>query len=349
MTKNKWEHFERLVAALHKAVDAGALVKLDDTINGRQFDATIRFRRGLYDYLTVVECKDYERPVSVEKVEAFVTKSRDVHANVAVLASSSGFQSGAREVAQRHDITLLHVTRSDDVDPAVFGARLGFAPIEALLIREITLEFVGGDKTLLPTRSNVLTYYAKHTILECAGKRIPLDWEIDRHRQALSEWASTEDYVIPVPDGTVIVAPDDGVVPLKPLLAIRVRGSVEMARELEGPNGIDPAFLMADVNVRNVSTGEERRFKYSDLPLGIDNSFIPGHFYEEPALAFFYYCNQVTGGSADLYLVESFQHGQLLQARITMRAKYGDRYIPVKDKKVLERLQGRLDRLKGTR
>jgi hypothetical protein len=32
-------------------------------------------KRGLYEYLIVVECKDYATPVPVEKVEAFVTKA----------------------------------------------------------------------------------------------------------------------------------------------------------------------------------------------------------------------------------------------------------------------------------
>src|SRR6202051_5190778 len=96
---DKWEHFERLIAAIHRAADQGADVRWDEEIRGRQFDVTIRFRKGLYDHLTVVECKDYKQAVSIEKVEAFVTKSRDVRASVAVLASTSGFQSGAKECA----------------------------------------------------------------------------------------------------------------------------------------------------------------------------------------------------------------------------------------------------------
>jgi hypothetical protein len=88
----KWKHFERLVTAVHQVADQGAEVRWDETIAGRQFDVTIRFRRGLYDYLTVVECKDYEKAVPVEKVEAFVTKAADVQAHQAVMASTSGFQ-----------------------------------------------------------------------------------------------------------------------------------------------------------------------------------------------------------------------------------------------------------------
>ena len=76
------------------------MLKSDGTrrLPGRQFDVTIRFRKGLYEYLTVVECKDYEKAIPVEKVEAFVTKSADVHAHRAVMASTSGFQEGAQRL-----------------------------------------------------------------------------------------------------------------------------------------------------------------------------------------------------------------------------------------------------------
>ncbi len=49
----KWKKFERLVAAIHSAEQKGASVKWNDAINGRQFDVTIRFKEGFYDYLTV--------------------------------------------------------------------------------------------------------------------------------------------------------------------------------------------------------------------------------------------------------------------------------------------------------
>jgi len=110
---------------------------------------------------------------------------------------------------------------------------------------------------------------------------------------------------------------------------------------------IDPLLLVPDVNVQNVNTGEVKTFKYRDLALGIDNSFHPGKFYEAPALGYLYFCERVKDGIAELCMVESFQHGQLVQARLRMKAKYGKLYIPVTDKGTIERLQRRLDRLKA--
>jgi hypothetical protein len=96
MAKEKrWKKFERLIAAIHAATQENATVKWNEKINGRQFDVTIRFRAGLYDYLTVVECKNYSSAVKVETVESFITKAQDVKANHAIMAAANGFQSGA--------------------------------------------------------------------------------------------------------------------------------------------------------------------------------------------------------------------------------------------------------------
>ena len=348
MAENKWRRFERLVAAIHKAADAGAIVKWDDEISDRQFDVTIRFRKGLYDHLTVVECKDYEKPVPVEKVEAFVTKSRKVQANVAVLASASGFQSGARACAKENNITLLQVTTSDDVDPSVFGAKWG-AVIDMLQVQEITLEFLGGEKTALPIVANVLTYYANHTILETGSTRYTLDSVISPHSQTLVQRGACDDYVIPLPAGTAVTAPQDGVIPLKPLRAVHLRTEMVKARTFQGPYAVDPSFLLPNVNVHNVNTGEDTVFKYSQLPFGLDNTFQPGKFYEAAGLGYFYFCEGVKNSIADIILIESFQHGQLLQATLKLDVKYAKHYISVTDKNTLQRLQLRLDRYKAHR
>ena len=77
----KWKNFERIVAAIHYAANQGGDIVWNDKIDGRQFDVTIRFKEGYYNFLTVIECKDYKDSVPVEKVEAFVTKAAGVHAN----------------------------------------------------------------------------------------------------------------------------------------------------------------------------------------------------------------------------------------------------------------------------
>jgi restriction endonuclease Mrr len=128
-----------LVTAVHQAADEGAEVRWNDKINGRQFDVTIRFKKGLYEYLTVVECKNYETPIPVEKVEAFDTKASDAHADRAVMASTSGFWRGAQDVAARH--------------------------------HTIELEYSDGERKRLSEHSNEMAYYVKQVVME-SGQRL---------------------------------------------------------------------------------------------------------------------------------------------------------------------------------
>ena len=105
--QGRW--LERLVAAMHVAKTPDVAVRWNDAINGRQFDVTLRFRKGVHDYLTVIECKDFADAVPVEKVEAFVTKADDAGADKAVMVSSAGFQSGALAAARRHNVRLFTI------------------------------------------------------------------------------------------------------------------------------------------------------------------------------------------------------------------------------------------------
>ncbi len=154
--RKKWEHFERLVAAVHRAADEGADVRWNEKINGRQFDVVVRYTKGLYNFLIVVECKDYKTPVPVSDVEAFVTKSRSAKANRAIIASSCGFQSGAAKVAREHDIVLLHFQERDR-DYAKYG-QIFNGKIEVRHITEIALHFQDGKVFYLSTFSNEVEY-----------------------------------------------------------------------------------------------------------------------------------------------------------------------------------------------
>ena len=105
-----WQKFERVVAAIHVAEEKGATVTWNEDIEGRQFDVVIRFKFQFYEYLVLIECKDWTRPIKVEKVDAFVTKSKAAKANKAIMVSASGFQEGARKVARENGIELYKLS-----------------------------------------------------------------------------------------------------------------------------------------------------------------------------------------------------------------------------------------------
>ena len=110
MDPREWQAFEKIVAAMHRAETHGATVRWNDSINGRKFDVTVKFQRGLFSFLTVLDCDASTNPVTVKKVEGFVTKAPEVSANKGVVVSTVGFQRGCYPVAERYGISLLTVT-----------------------------------------------------------------------------------------------------------------------------------------------------------------------------------------------------------------------------------------------
>lgn len=83
----------------------------------REFDLYWEYEVGGFVYKTVVECKDYNSAITVEKIDALVTKIRDVSDNLkAVFATKIGYQSGAEKKARQHGIELLVVRKPRDSD-----------------------------------------------------------------------------------------------------------------------------------------------------------------------------------------------------------------------------------------
>jgi Restriction endonuclease len=341
--KKKWQHFERLVAAIHRAADNGADVQWNESIAGRQFDVTIRFKRGFYRYLTVVECKDYSIPVPVGDVEAFVTKAKDAGANYAVMGSSSGFQSGARAKAAKHGMTLILISFSEP-DPSPFGARFG-DEIECLHIRDIDLEYCDGEKVSVPSDAAAIQYYNKHILFQTGESVRTLQSVIDEFSTRLDR-GEMDEYrvtIINCPEGTVVIEPAYDEVPLKPLRRIHVSAGLTRTKTLvKSHTQFDSSLLVPTVEVTDLMTGEARRFDPAEVGLGVNTVLEPGKFYENPWLGMFYQCASIRGNVAEFHLVESFQLGELVCATFTQETKYAFYYVPVTDRKIIARLEQRL-------
>src|SRR5690606_14872243 len=89
---------------------------IDNSGIERQFDVYWEYELGGYKYKTVIECKDYASSVSIEKIDALVGKLNDLPDIKAVFATRSGYQSGAKIKAEKHNIELLLVREQNDSD-----------------------------------------------------------------------------------------------------------------------------------------------------------------------------------------------------------------------------------------
>nr|WP_200874421.1 hypothetical protein [Ferrovum myxofaciens] len=84
---------ENITTQKNITVEVNKLI-LDNCGIERQFDIYWEYELGGLTYKTVIECKDYNSSVSVEKIDALIGKTRDIPDLKAVFATKKGYQSG---------------------------------------------------------------------------------------------------------------------------------------------------------------------------------------------------------------------------------------------------------------
>jgi len=338
---NKWKMFERLVAAIHLLDEGGSQIRWNDRINGRQFDVTMRNRKGFYDYLTVIECKNLSSPVPVKEVEAFITKSHDVGAHKAIMVSSIGFQSGTEEVAKLHAVDLFTLKAVTELPAEIDSNEIGYA----LNIYEVRLRFPGKKKKgtlVLSEERNMLPYLLKNTVFKREGAVTSLRSIIDSVRVQISEKAKDETQVfrMPLPSGTKAKIPISS--HEYTVSALSFKYELVPAKTLRGDARLDPALLdvvFMKYYYENVITKEQFVIPNKDIKIGFDTVLEVGKFYVTPGLEFSYYCEHIDGDLATIFLVESYQHGDLLQMQFKQTLENAKHYIEVEDKNEIARLR----------
>jgi hypothetical protein len=350
------EYLERIVAGIQSVSADGADVRWSERINGRQFDVVVRFRLGTLSYLVVIEVKNRARKAGVEDLEAFVTKVRDQNANKAVFVTAAGFQSGAIDVAKRHGIDLFTVTFDENEfklpqEATFVRIRNPNAPEDAVpefsigepefvvAIEKLTLIYADGARHDVPTERSQMNYYCINSSLSDGRSLWKFVESVPLPEVALDE---TLEEQVTLESALNVTPPDTYFFPAGELKAVVLKISGKMGRPMLGNIKIDPNLFAAPVVYTNAITGEETRFDLDSLPLGFSR-VSPGNFYFTVHPLAYFYCDAIKGSLVHWVLVETFQNGDLMQAMTKQEVKYSPYYIPVTDRKVLGRLQARLE------
>jgi hypothetical protein len=106
--------FESIIATVHEALKSDQTVQiavnrklLDLSGNEREIDILISSTINLIPFQIAIECKDYARPVSVEKIDAFKAKCEFIpNVNKLIFVAKTGFQKGAIKKANAYGIDL---------------------------------------------------------------------------------------------------------------------------------------------------------------------------------------------------------------------------------------------------
>lgn len=113
--------FEKAVSHVQKLMGRNTKVNHNEWLQDRlgqrrQFDVVIRGKLGGHELIGVIECKNWKRRVGTPEVDAFVTKTRDLNANFALIVSKKGFTKPALKKAKDHGVGTFSLLPSDPHD-----------------------------------------------------------------------------------------------------------------------------------------------------------------------------------------------------------------------------------------
>lgn len=132
--KNDGKDFEKFVFEIQSKLDPSSKVTHNQFLTNRfgkkrQFDVVIRGLCAGVDFIGVVECKDLNRKVGSELVDAFVTKANDINANFKILVSRKGFTKGAIDLAKNHGVQTYSLLPDEKVSEGFFVGNKWIAEI----------------------------------------------------------------------------------------------------------------------------------------------------------------------------------------------------------------------------
>jgi hypothetical protein len=325
-----WQKFERVVAGLHKFRDAGVDIRWNEKIAGRQVDVTVRFDRGGYSYLLLIECKNYADAVPVSEVEAFITKSQTLGADKAVMVAANGFQSGAEEQAGRHRIGLYTLREIEERWPVEFikvpepGFRLTgvlLIPASGLVLRSLPDQ----PEVLAALRFDLPNWPPDLTLADVAQHAKGL--KVGRVRES-------HQFEIKFPNGCSVRHPAVGAAPLQ-IRALRFTATPAM---VSVRNAIRPPDVpLVSYEYTDVFSGKSDRLLGTDLPIGLDTTFEVGKFYRN-IFGLTYKCERVTLDEVQLFLI-SKQHGKNFAVRFTIEPKYAPQYVEITTRAEIAKLE----------
>jgi hypothetical protein len=124
-----WKEYEEFVRNLQQAiinseefakhknitVEKNKIIKDRNGID-REFDIYWEYELCGLVYKTVIECKDYNSKIKINKIDELLGKLHDIPDIKPVFATKKGYESGAKNKAKQNNIELLIVREQNDSD-----------------------------------------------------------------------------------------------------------------------------------------------------------------------------------------------------------------------------------------
>ena len=336
MKSTKWKKFARVAEAIERVQRDSATVKWNSRVAGERFDVVIRAGYESHEFLIVVSCVDVGSPVTPATVRSFARRVVLSGAHMGVMVSLSGYEEEAFKLSADHSVALLDGTTMDELSDVTLANT--FRP--AMLV--YSFRFVAAETqehVALPEEPPVLRFFMRGIRIQGPGiDTCPEEMVNAAHEDATSRaLGRPQDYELPLPDGTVFIHPNSQArVKIKAFVftyrLIPKAELLEPEAHFEDHYGVTEASLRDQLIIRNPTADAAR------IGSGFDTVMRPTRYYYNPQLQFSYYCEEVSKGQAKIVLVESYQNGNLMQARFTISRPQYQQFVEVTEADEIARL-----------
>ena len=259
--------------------------------------------------------------------------------------SSSGFQSGAVTVAKNHGIDLFVLNKVIKA-PNEFKKAL---KIPVFFICDFYLIEISKRLLSFPKEDNVARFWAERTIIKTGAKFRPLCEVLKNTFSSCLKRASEEfqEEVFNFEDGSK--ASLENFFTDIDVTGVKFKFRIQNAYLINEPC-VDPALLYginSEFKYKNYLSGEEIPFHPKDVGKFLCPTPRPGSFYKDSILGFNFYVDSLENDLLTIYLVESYQHGSLIQGVFQQETKHNKTFVEITDKKEIWRLEKMLRKMKS--
>jgi hypothetical protein len=141
---------EQVVGRIQQMMDARCSISYREKIENRlgisrEFDVVIRGLFAGHPMLGVIECKDWSDKVGTPELDAFITKTRDINANLRMIVSPKGFTQPALDQAKDAGVGVLSLLPDDPIDAGFSIGVLWYARAYYWVDIKIDLHFSGAS------------------------------------------------------------------------------------------------------------------------------------------------------------------------------------------------------------
>lgn len=144
MSKETWKDFEILTKKIQEDLSSDAEVILDYKITGKsksinQCDVAVKSKIGAFNFLGIIECKDYNKKIGIKYLREFKSKLEDINASSGIFVTTIGYTKDAMNFATHNNIETYTLFDASNID----WNKHAFLPIviEFIFIKNCKLEF----------------------------------------------------------------------------------------------------------------------------------------------------------------------------------------------------------------